>query len=596
MTHPARDDDMSSTTTDESSSMASMFSRMIASRFTIGDVDSSSSQHAKTPTMPTIPAELELKIALVGGNGVGKTSIVRRWLKRPYQSAYSQTIGVDVSTLLYPYGPTKQPVKIQVWDVSSAEVDNTSLHELVCDDLDGIFFVFNVHRVSSIAAVDAWRTQLASFISSSEVPFYLLCHKADMLQKRVMTSDDIEAYARTAGYRGWSWTVGRMGLGESDRNPAVIEALDKMVDAICRSEPFEDLIKTRRAMASPPTMLLTPDAERFIESTPPCFSSAVLHVPTQAITTIPRSTSDIDDEPPSGFGANWMFGGMKGQYLEEKAPSEVDFAFHDVAPPRSEDDSLASPTIPTTSKDSDDDDGWTFFAGSIARHKAENILSARGEGAFLVRRKDSQTLVLSYNGADDIHHVLVEFHDGRYHIGSAKSSLNQPSFPTLAACLESIQRYAHKGIVFRRRQRFRVGEKPTASILLEPETTSAPRAPPRSAGKSDMVWRVSATESGSLPRLQAMQERLDVPPIQRLQVLTRDFYGRLRTRLRALLPKCSHEEATTIQELLAVALVEERENTVQDGRRTGLEDAWRKLVKDMESWNQILATLEITAP
>ncbi|EQC31763.1 hypothetical protein SDRG_10552 [Saprolegnia diclina VS20] len=582
-----------STTTDETSSMASMFSRMIASRFTIGDVDSSSSQHTKKPTTPTIPAELELKIALVGGNGVGKTSIVRRWLKRPYQSAYSQTIGVDVSTLLYPYGPSKQPVKIQVWDVSSAEVDNTSLHELLCDDLDGIFFVFNVHRVSSIAAIDAWRTQLAAFISSSEVPFYLLCHKADMLQKRVMTSDDIEAYARTAGYRGWSWTVGRMGLGESDRNPAVIEALDKMVDCICKSEPLDVLVKARRAMASPPTMLLTPNAERFIESTPPCFSSAVLHVPTQAITTIPRSTSDVD--APSGFGANWMFGDMKGQYLEEKeASSEVDFAFHDVrAPPPSSDD---SPVSAMSHESDDDDEGWQFFAGSIERHKAENILSARGEGAFLVRRKDSQTLVLSYNGADDIHHVLLEFHDGRYHIGSAKSSLNQPSFPTLAACLQSIQRYASHGIVFRRRQRFRVGEKPTASILLEPETTPTPRAPPRSAGKSDMVWRVSTTESGALPRLQSMQERLDVPPIQRLQVLTRDFYGRLRTRLRALLPTSSNEEATTIQELLAVALVEERENTLQDGRRTGLEDAWRKLVKDMESWNQILATLEITAP
>ena len=60
----------------------------------------------------------------------------------------------------------------------------------------GVFFVFNVHRVSSITAVDEWRMKLGKYISASEVPFFLLSHKADMLQKRVMTSDDIESYCR----------------------------------------------------------------------------------------------------------------------------------------------------------------------------------------------------------------------------------------------------------------------------------------------------------------------------------------------------------------------------------------------------------------
>ncbi|OQR86301.1 hypothetical protein ACHHYP_10713 [Achlya hypogyna] len=581
-----------SATTDDTSSMASMFSRMIASRFTMGDGDGGSHSAKKvTDAPPEVSAELELKIALVGGNGVGKSSIVRRWLKRKYQSAYSQTIGVDVSTLQYPYG--KRSVQIQIWDVSSAEVDNPSLHELVCDGLDGIFFVFNVHRVSSIAAVDAWRAALSHFISSSEVPFYLLCHKADMLQKRVMTSDDIEAYARTAGYRGWSWTVGRMGLGESDRNPAVMEALDKMVDQICHGQPVSALIEARRRTTLPPMLLKAPDDSSYVESLPPCFSSAVLHVPTQAITTIPR-----DDTP--GFGANWMFGENKGQYLVEKPPCEVDFAFHDVPLPTGDDSDADEPAA------ADVDDGWRYFAGSIERHKAENILSARGAGAFLVRRKDSQTLVLSYNGSDDIHHVLLEYHDGRYHVGSAKSP-NQPSFPTLGACLNSIQRYAHKGLIFRRRQRFRVGDKVTT--VVDADGAPTPRPPPRSQGKdADTVWRVMGGDVGALPRerLQSIQEHVDVPPVQRLQVLTREFYGRLRQRLRALLPSAAlgaratasdaHEgvdAAAQIQELLALALVEERENTLRDdrGSRTSLEDAWRKLVKDMESWNQILATL-----
>lgn len=87
---------------------------------------------------------------------------------------------------------------LHIWDVSSFEVDANaaSLHTLLCDELDGVFFVFNVHRVSSIAAVDKWRHVLGKHVSAKEIPFFLLSHKADLLQKRVMISDDIAAYAK----------------------------------------------------------------------------------------------------------------------------------------------------------------------------------------------------------------------------------------------------------------------------------------------------------------------------------------------------------------------------------------------------------------
>lgn len=101
----------------------------------------------------------------------------------------------------------EEDVLLHLWDVSSAEVDarNSALHALICEDLDGIFFVFNVHRVSSIAAIDKWRHCLAKYTSAKEIPFFLLSHKADLLQKRVMTSDDIASYARVRLLRLMVW-------------------------------------------------------------------------------------------------------------------------------------------------------------------------------------------------------------------------------------------------------------------------------------------------------------------------------------------------------------------------------------------------------
>ncbi|KAG9402572.1 hypothetical protein AC1031_007182 [Aphanomyces cochlioides] len=487
---------------EDKSTISGLLSRMTSFRFTLSDSDTSQAEANAAP--PQVGQEVHLKIALVGGHGVGKSSIVRRWLKRPYQAAYHQTIGVDVQTIKYPYmGNPKEIIHLHIWDVSSVEVDSPGFHELLCDGLDGVFFVFNIHRVSSIAAVDGWRTSLSKYISASEVPCYLLSHKADMLQKRVMTSDDIEAYARTAGYKGWSWTVGRGGLGESDKNPAVFEVLDKMVEFICQGKSMNELLHDRYHVPSEPDILepMTPRVLPMTESLP--FSSEVLHVPTQAITTIPRQG---EEGKGNTFGGDWMFGEQKGQYLVVNSRESVDMTDTDneetEAPPQ------------------DEDDGWRYFAGTIDRIKTEQILSTQGEGAFLVRRKDSRTLVLSYKGSDDVHHVLIEYHDGRYHVGTKSPS--QPSFSSLAKCLRSVRKYAYKGLTFKRNRRFQVGKRMDLDIV-----------DPNDKKTTKSTWTTYRARREST-QMETTQEQVQVPAMQRLVEVAEQFYIQVKHRLEAI--------------------------------------------------------------
>ena len=56
--------------------------------------------------------------------------------------------------------------------------------------------VFNVHRMASLQAVDEWMTAMSVYISSTDIPFVLLAHKADLIQERIMSSDDLDAYAK----------------------------------------------------------------------------------------------------------------------------------------------------------------------------------------------------------------------------------------------------------------------------------------------------------------------------------------------------------------------------------------------------------------
>lgn len=650
------------------------------------------SNWAKLRAENGLEATPELKIALVGGSAVGKTSIVRRWLQRSYSATYSPTVGVDVVSV--PYQHRGQELLLHLWDVSSAEVDASaaSLHALLCEDLDGIFFVFNVHRVSSIAAIDKWRHCLAKYLSPKEIPCFLISHKADLLQKRVMTSEDIAAYAQAAGYKGWMWTVGRANFGENEKNPAVREALERMVEFICKDRIATEHLRLAR-LAKPVGVLETagnPAPLEIIQTEDALhhFSTSLLRIPTKAITTLPRDENMMPinekldpndgeekqadkaavsaalrtDKRSSNYGGNWILGNDKGVYLratnssllgndetddDSESVEEFTFPFSNSRQLNEEEDAAATAEARRREKEEEDlerrreeekaerdrrndQEAWHFFAGSISRAHAEELLANREQGTFLLRRKDAQTLILSYVGADHVHHVLIEFSGQRYHIGSSKTS-QSTSFTTLWKCLRSVRRYAYRGLVFSRNVDFSVVNK--QELVIEDASfasgsatdATTPSGVPMTPGS---IWR-TRTRSGSssslgdrssnsnsrqaspttatrkarhTPGLQANQEQVQIPPQTRVDELSGEFYDHLAERLSYLaqLQKAETPQADdklSLSEDIAplLEMVAEEKSALRQVRGGNAETQWRQLVKNMEAWNRIVMNLELTA-
>ncbi|ETM36599.1 hypothetical protein L914_16748 [Phytophthora nicotianae] len=625
----------------------------------------------------------ELKLALVGGPAVGKTSIVRRWLQRSYPTTYSPTVGVEVNTMTYKH--RGQELLLHLWDVSSAEVDSSasSLHSLLCEDLDGIFFVFNVHRVSSIAAIDKWRHCLSKYLSPKETPCFLISHKADLLQKRVMTSDDIAAYARAAGYKGWMWTVGKANFGENEKNPAVREALERMVEFICRDRIATDHIRLAR-LAKPQGILETsgnPAPLEIIQTDDALhhFSTSLLRIPTKAITTLPRDENmmpinekinqDDEEEKKDGdhvsaalrtdkratYGGSWILGNDKGVYLratnssllgndetddDSESVEEFQFPFSSARQINEEEDATAAAESRRREKEEEDlerrreqekaerdrrndQEAWHFFAGSISRAQAEALLENREQGTFLLRRKDAQTLILSYVGPDHVHHVLIEFSNQRYHIGSSKAS-HATSFTTLWKCLRSVRRYAYRGLVFSRNMDFNVvnkqelvvedGSIASGSVTDTTTPTAAPTTPSiwrtrtRSGSSSSLGDRSNSSRHASpttaprrarhTPGLQANQEQVKIPPQTRIDELSVEFYDHLAQRLSYLAAQQKTEtpEGGGLSEDITplLEMVTEEKNEQRQVRGVNAETQWRQLVKNMEAWNRIVMNLELS--
>lgn len=56
---------------------------------------------------------------------------------------------------------------------------------------------------------------------------------------------------QTAGYRGWMWTVGRSNFGENDKNPAVMNALARMVELILKARDAAEHAQATRDATAP---------------------------------------------------------------------------------------------------------------------------------------------------------------------------------------------------------------------------------------------------------------------------------------------------------------------------------------------------------
>lgn len=62
------------------------------------------------------------KILVIGDLGVGKTSIIKRYVHQTYSTNYRATIGVDFALKVLNWD--SETVRLQLWDIAGRPADN----------------------------------------------------------------------------------------------------------------------------------------------------------------------------------------------------------------------------------------------------------------------------------------------------------------------------------------------------------------------------------------------------------------------------------------------------------------------------------------
>ncbi len=130
----------------------------------------------------TKTAEIIKKVCLIGTGGVGKTSLIKRFILDIFDDKYLKTLGTKVSkkeiTLEYPEKDLKVNLTMLVWDIMGQETFRNLLQDSYFYGAGGCLAVCDVTRTETLTVLEEWIESLARV--AGKVPLILLGNKSDL--------------------------------------------------------------------------------------------------------------------------------------------------------------------------------------------------------------------------------------------------------------------------------------------------------------------------------------------------------------------------------------------------------------------------------
>ena len=146
------------------------------------------------------PCDYILKFLVLGDTGVGKTSILTRYVEDRFSTTFSTTVGVDFcqKKVKYDYEGRQLNVQLQLWDTAGQERFR-SLTSSFFRDAMGFLLVYDLTNESSFHHINDWLIQLHSHCYNDHPPVVIVGNKVD--QQRVVSQNHAESLAKELGYR-----------------------------------------------------------------------------------------------------------------------------------------------------------------------------------------------------------------------------------------------------------------------------------------------------------------------------------------------------------------------------------------------------------
>mmetsp|Transcript_19980 Transcript_19980/g.36968 ORF Transcript_19980/g.36968 Transcript_19980/m.36968 type:complete len:194 (+) Transcript_19980:53-634(+) len=137
----------------------------------------------------------EVKVVLLGDTGVGKSSLVLRFVTNNFRPYSESTIGASFMSKMIMVN--NAPMKFQIWDTAGQEKYH-SLAPMYYRGAGAAIIVYDITRESSFRTLKTWVEELQSQ-GPSEIAIAIAGNKKDLEAQREVAEEDARAYARRIG-------------------------------------------------------------------------------------------------------------------------------------------------------------------------------------------------------------------------------------------------------------------------------------------------------------------------------------------------------------------------------------------------------------
>jgi len=135
--------------------------------------------------------DLIFKVCLLGYFGVGKTSLVYRWIENRFSQDFKSTLGVNLlkKNLMI----DGNSVSVQIWDLGGQD-SFQSLRKLYIEGAQGALAVFDVTSSVSFEKLNQWVKDFKA--QRPNAPILLIGNKIDLSDSRAVSEEEAISYAK----------------------------------------------------------------------------------------------------------------------------------------------------------------------------------------------------------------------------------------------------------------------------------------------------------------------------------------------------------------------------------------------------------------
>ncbi|XP_036269745.1 ras-related protein Rab-32 [Pipistrellus kuhlii] len=164
------------------------------------------------------------KVLVIGELGVGKTSIIKRYVHQLFSQHYRATIGVDFALKVL-HWDQRTLVRLQLWDIAGQERFG-NMTRVYYKEAVGAFVVFDISRGSTFEAVLKWKSDLDSKVhlpNGSPIPAVLLANKCDQKKEGGQSPAQMDQFCKEHGFTGWFETSAKDNINIEEAARFLVE-------------------------------------------------------------------------------------------------------------------------------------------------------------------------------------------------------------------------------------------------------------------------------------------------------------------------------------------------------------------------------------